>query len=99
MKMLIGAVALLLAAPAAAQTTPAAGPHAGHAQHQHQQKGQDHSQHEASGGDQKQMDCCKEGTCCEGMKAGEKMACCAKHGEGHGDSQLSKQAHSGHAGH
>jgi len=34
MKTLIGAFALLMAAPVAAQTAPAADPHAGHAQHQ-----------------------------------------------------------------
>ena len=33
MKMLIGAIALALAVPAAAQTAPATDPHAGHAQH------------------------------------------------------------------
>ena len=30
MKMFIGAIALIIAAPVAAQTTPAADPHAGH---------------------------------------------------------------------
>ncbi len=34
MKTFIGAIALIIAAPVAAQTAPAADPHAGHAQHQ-----------------------------------------------------------------
>lgn len=65
MKTLFGALALVLAVPAAAQTAPAADPHAGHAQH-HQGGGQhDHA---------KMMDECKkamaEGRCkehCEAM--------------------------------
>ena len=39
MKIFIGALALILAVPAAAQTAPAADPHAGHAQHQQNQQG------------------------------------------------------------
>ena len=72
MKMLIGALALILAAPVAAQAAPAADPHAGHAQHQQQPSGAP-SEHK--------MDC----KCCEEMKqhAG-KMECC-EHAEGHAD--------------
>lgn len=69
MNVTFGALALLIASPAAAQTAPA-DPHAGHAQHQpaqdrsrhhQQQQGEDHAKH---------MDCCKEGQhcpCCKGM--------------------------------
>lgn len=39
MKTVFGALALMLAVPAAAQTAPATDPHAGHAQHQQQQGG------------------------------------------------------------
>ena len=45
--IIFGAFALALAVPAAAQTTPAADPHAGHAQHQAAagQQGQQHQDH------------------------------------------------------
>ena len=56
MKTFMGAIALLLAAPVAAQTAPAADPHAGHAQYQ----GMNHSQHGQGKHD------CKD--CCEKMK-------------------------------
>ena len=88
MKTLIGAIALVVAAPAAAQTVPAAEPHAGHAQHE--QQGQ-------SGHGEHKMDCCKDGKhkeCCEkARQQGKKMECCAKHGESQAGGQ---QGHSGH---
>ena len=93
MKMLIGAFALLIAAPAAAQTAPAADPHAGHGQNHGQHQGQHpagHGDHKDSGGHSKPMDCCKDGKCCDKAKQqGMKMDCCAKHGEG-------QAAHKGH---
>ena len=67
MKTFIGALALVLAVPAAAQTAPSTDPHAGHAQHQQGggKQGHDHA---------RMMDECKkamaEGKCkehCEAM--------------------------------
>ena len=73
MKMLIGAFALILAAPVAAQTAPAADPHAGHAQHQPQPSN--------APGEHKMA--CK---CCDKMKQQDgKMECCDEHAEGHAD--------------
>ena len=65
MKTLIGALALILAAPVAAQAAPAGDPHAGHTQHQ-QQPSSAPSEHK--------MDC----KCCDEAKMKE---CCAHHGE------------------
>lgn len=71
MKTLIGAIAFILAAPLAAQTTPAADPHAGHAQHQPQKPSNAPSEHE--------MDC----KCCDKDKhAAAQKACCADHADG-----------------
>lgn len=95
MKTIIGAIALLIAAPAAAQTATATDPHAGHAQHQQgQHGGQDHSQHQqGQHSDHKSMDCCKDGKCCKKMsQQGKKMACC-EHGE------QKAGAHGDHGGH
>lgn len=57
MKTIIGAIALLVAAPAAAQTAPAPAPapQAGHAQH-HQQGQMDHSKMDHSKMDHSKMD-------------------------------------------
>ena len=88
MKTFIGAIALALAIPAAAQTAPAAtDPHAGHQKVDHSQhKGMEHSQHVAKHD-------CKE--CCEkmeqqdrkmecmGKKAGAKAAAPSAQHEGH----------------
>lgn len=81
MKILTGALALILAAPVAAQTAPPADAHQGHAQHQNKD------------GEHK-MDCCKDGKmpCCEkARQQGQKPDCCdkdAEHGQhkGHGAS-------------
>ena len=95
MKTLIGAIALLLAAPAVAQSSaPAADPHAGHAQHQ---QGQHHQgEHGQRGEHAGHMACCKDGQhkeCCEKAKAeGRKMACC----EG---KPAAAADHSGHSQH
>lgn len=81
MKTIIGAVALIVAAPVAAQTTPAADPHAAHKQH----APADHT---------KAMDGCKM-PCCEKMKQGapgEKKGCCAEGGKTPAG-QKSKQHH------
>ena len=91
MKMLLAAVAMMIASPALAQTAPADA-HAGHAAHAaqaapgghagHTAPATDpHAGHDMSGG---MMDCCKKGAdgtmaCCAKMKAeGKKMACCDK---------------------
>ena len=67
MKTFIGAIALIIAAPVAAQTAPAANPQADQAQHQ----GMDQSQNSQSKHD------CKE--CCEKMKGKDgKMECMDK---------------------
>ena len=68
MKIIIGAFALTLAVPAAAQTAPAADPHAGH-----KMPGTDHSQHQQGKHD------CKD--CCDKMKSGGKMDCMDTKGE------------------
>ena len=84
MKMLLTAVAMLIASPALAQTAPTGGHagHGGHAAHAaqatpaaphahagHTAPASDpHAGHDMSGG---MMDCCKKG-------ADETMACCAK---------------------
>jgi len=63
MKMIVGALALALAVPAAAQTAPAAAPDP-HAQH----KGMDHGKHGQGTHDRKD--------CCDKMKqSGGKMEC------------------------
>lgn len=73
MKTLIGALALILAAPVAAQTAPVADPHAGHAQHQ---------QKPADAPAEHKMDC----KCCDKMKEQSgKMDCCDEHGKEHAD--------------
>ena len=82
MKTFIGAIALIVAAPVAAQTAPAADPHAQH-------KGMDHSQHEKGKHD------CKE--CCEKMKGKDgKMECMEKHGDAKSSSSAAPQ-HDGHS--
>lgn len=88
MKMLIAAIALTIAAPAAAQT---ADPHAGHdmsAGHE----GHDMGEH----ADSMKMDCCKDADgngkmdCCEKMGTEEAKPCCDKQ---------DKAAHESHDGH
>lgn len=88
MKILVTAIALVIAAPAAAQTAPAA-QHQGHAQHQPQPG---HDQHQPQPGQPGQMpaheergDCCADRNnngrmdCCEGMaQAGDRRSCCAE---------------------
>jgi hypothetical protein len=66
MKTIISAIALVLAAPAAAQSTTPTNPHAGHTQGQPM----DHSQHQQATDHSKH-----EGGCCKGDDA---MACCEK---------------------
>lgn len=75
MKSILGALALIVAAPALAQQAPAADPHAGHGQHQGRGE-ENHSGHSGhSGPDEHKMDCCK--NCCDKMKQqGKPMACC-----------------------
>ena len=69
MKIIIGAIALAFAVPAAAQTAPAADPHAGH-----KMPGMDHSRHQQGKHD------CKD--CCDKMKqSGGKMDCMGTKGE------------------
>ena len=87
MKIIIGAIALALAVPAAAQTAPAADPHAGH-QMPAPMQGMDHSQHQQGKHD------CKD--CCDKMKqSGGKMDCMDKKGE----AKPAAPASGGHAAH
>ena len=84
MNTFIGAIALIIATPVAAQTAPATNPHAGHTQHQ----GMDHSKHQQGKHD------CKE--CCEKMKGKDgKMECIDKKA----DAKAAAPAPSGHEGH
>ena len=84
MKTFLGAIALILAVPAFAQTAPAADPHAQH-------KGMDHSQHQQGKHD------CKE--CCEKMKGKDgKMVCMDKKVEAK-PASADASTHQGHAGH
>lgn len=77
MKTILGALALVIAAPAVAQGAPASGQHAGHAQHEEQGGG---GQHQGHGGDHT-MDCCKD--CCDKMKQeGRSTEHSGAHGEG-----------------
>jgi len=86
MKTLIGAIALITAAPLAAQAAPAANPHAGHAQ----QQGTDHGQHGQGKHD------CK--ACCEKMKGKDgKMECMDKAGTAQAPAGPAPQAQPGHA--
>jgi hypothetical protein len=80
MKMLLTAVAMMIASPAYAQTPPAGG-HSGYAGHTTPPANDPHAGHDMSGG---KMDCCKKAAdgamaCCAKMKAeGKKMPCCEK---------------------
>jgi Spy/CpxP family protein refolding chaperone len=89
MKILLTAIALTIAAPAAAQTAqPAANPHAGHAMPaDHGQHKGNHSQHDGEAGHEAHK------KHCEQMKAdGKKMDCCEKHAEKSG----ATDPHAGH---
>ena len=99
MKTIIGALALILAAPVAAQAAPAADPHAQH-------KGMDHSKMDHSKMDHSGHDkgCCKDENkdgkmdCCEKMKQqGQAMECCKKADADKGSAKAAD--HNGHAGH
>jgi hypothetical protein len=83
MKIILGALALAIAVPSAAQTAPATDPHAGHAQHQQQGNHSQHGDHGKMAGEH--ADCCKEGErkpCCDKMKDGAAMDCCKEHAGG-----------------
>lgn len=86
MKTLFSALALIVAAPIAAQSVPVADPHAAHKQ------SSDHKDH----GGKQDMDCCKM-PCCAKMKAqakGEMKGCCAEAGKKAGDAHT--EEHKGH---
>ena len=98
MKIIISALALVLAAPAAAQTTtPVAPSHSKPAQHQ----GMDHSQHQGMDHSQHQGTCCKgedHQACCEKAKADGKAMPCCQDGSGK-PGQAPAAGHEDHAGH
>ena len=102
MKTIISALALVLAAPVAAQSVPAtAAPHASHAQHhgmnhaQHQ--GMDHSQHKDGDHAKHQGECCKgedHKACCEkAAKDGKTMPCCEGKAKAAGAPASSHEGH------
>ena len=77
MRTILGALALVIAAPSVAQGAPASDQHAGHAQHEGQRGERQHDGHD---GDHK-MDCCK--NCCDKMKhEGHPIENSGKHDEG-----------------
>lgn len=92
MKTIIGAIALIIAAPVAAQGNAGPNPHAEHEQHQDQQQGEstaDHHGHHGHG--EHEMDCCKD--CCDtDGQQGTQMDCCAAHRDDGG----TEQDHSAH---
>lgn len=100
MKTLIGALALAFAVPAAAQSAPAADPHAGHAQHQ-QQTANAPAQH--GGADHaRMMEKCKDPNASAEMKAhcAEMKAHCAEMMKKHGQHQAAPaQSQAPHAQH
>ena len=91
MKTVIGALALIFAVPAAAQTSASTDPHAGHAKHQKPQQGSQQSHDHA-----RMMDGCKkamaEGKCKEHCEAMMKQ-----HGAAAARSAAKAEAHEGHA--
>lgn len=93
MKFLLGAIALLIAAPVSAQAAPAPDPHA-----QHQQGGDhgtmDHSKMDHSKLDHSKMDCCKDGKhdCCKDKATAAAKDCCDK-------AKAKASASADHAGH
>lgn len=77
MKKLLGAFALVIAAPAVAQGAPASDQHAGHAQHEGQRGEHQHGGHDGG----HKMDGCKD--CCDKMKhEGHSMEHSGTHDEG-----------------
>ena len=104
MKLIIGAIALVFAFPAAAQTAPAAPQHQGHAEHQQSGGHQEHGQHQGQPGQHQPGQhqghgdgCCADRNnngrmdCCENMPEGQ-SCCCEHHGESHGE----QEGHQGH---
>lgn len=89
MKWILGAFALVIAAPAVAQGAPVTGPAAGHPDHQ--QHGGEHPAGHAGAGEQ-MMDCCRD--CCDKMKQQDKpMKCCDEHGDAASGAPASEQQH------
>ena len=93
MKILVTAMALVLASPAVAQTAPAAQPHQDHQQMQMPMNHADQAQHQgmqhgtAQQGHAQNDGCCEDRNgdgrmdCCEHMaQATEQRDCCAEHG-------------------
>ena len=96
MKTLIGAIALILSAPVAAQTAPAAA-HTGHGNHQSGSPANHSEHHPAGDHSQHKGDCCKDAAkhkecCVEAVKQGKKMECCEKDGG-------KAATHAGHSSH
>ena len=99
MKLIIGALALAFAYPAAAQTAPAA-QHQDHGTADHRQHGQtpaEHGQHQPGQHEGHGDGCCADRNnngrmdCCEDL-AESQDCCCYEHGSGHGE-QGSHQGH------
>lgn len=81
MNIILSAMALVIAAPVAAQTTPPADPHAEHGQHHQQKPSGAPAEHK--------MDC----TCCKGGSEAERKACCEKHAKEHAAEHGHQHAH------
>ena len=107
MKLILSAIALTFAVPAAAQTAPM--DHSQHSPAQHAQHGAGHGEHKSGHeghgkdakhecpmkADGKKMACCDHATGkCTMAKDGKAMECC-KHDEHKGDAK----AHADHGGH
>lgn len=89
MKTFFGALALAFAVPAAAQSAPAVGPHAGHSQHQQQAApGSAHGQMN----DARMMEMCKDPKASAEMKAH-----CAEMMKQHGQHKPAQQPQTQHA--
>ena len=73
MRIVLGALALAIATPAAAQSAPPADAHAGHAQHGEDQRGQPQPSHLSEHAEH-MKDCCD-----KMQQQGQAMECCDKH--------------------
>ncbi len=87
MRVLLGALALAIATPAAAQSAPPADAHAGHAQHAEEQRGQPQPSHPSEHTEHMK-------DCCEKMRQqGQAMECCDKYHEEAGDAPADHSQH------
>jgi hypothetical protein len=93
MKLILSAIALAFAAPAAAQTAPAVD-HSQHSPAEHARHAAGHDQHKGHEGHGKDGKHAKHD--CPMTKDGKKMACCDKHGDHKAAAPAAKGGHAGH---